>query len=146
MTKQDAREEFRRVYPEREVYINSIEDLGNDKFLLAAKFPEAIFYFIIEEDTVSNSYDTEEQAKRSIRSFKFNTRRRLIAAKKFTPDIDEVYTNVNGSKYKCLEIIKPYSAVMQQVESKWTCECYDICQYDDDTIEWSYSIHGYFDK
>jgi len=76
MTRSEAREQFRHIYPEREIYINSIKDLGNNKFLLEAKFPEAIFYFIIEENIVSNSYDTEEQAKRSVNAGK---KKRLIA-------------------------------------------------------------------
>ena len=64
----------------------------------------------------------------------------------FTPVEGDVYLNKNGSQYKCIEVIKPYTAIMKSVDSGWTCKCYTIRRYEDNTIEWDYSTGGRFAK
>ena len=62
----NARTMFRRFYPEKNVHIYSIKEISGDKTLIEAKFPDGIFYFIVHGNTVSPSYDTENEALRHV--------------------------------------------------------------------------------
>ncbi len=63
MTQTDAIDEFRNIYPEKEVYINSCTKV-NDKYLIYASFSDGDFYFIVTSNTVSCGYNTKEEALR----------------------------------------------------------------------------------
>lgn len=72
MTKDDAIKQFRRIYPELEISA-FFEAFNPDKkgeasnFIVTADFPDGTFYFIVTENSVSSSYNTREDAIRSIR-------------------------------------------------------------------------------
>ena len=64
MNKQEVIRRFRKVYPESFIEINKIKAVA---FILQVTFPDGVFYFVVDEDTVSNSYITYNQALASIR-------------------------------------------------------------------------------
>lgn len=58
----------------------------------------------------------------------------------------QVYQNLNGYPYLCLEASeeRPYRATMQQPKSRWTFTAVNCRMYDDGKINWDYSIGGFF--
>lgn len=72
MTRDDAIKQFRRIYPEREISAFA-EAFNPDKkgeasnFIITADFPDGTFYFTVDSYSVSSSYNTKEDAKRSLR-------------------------------------------------------------------------------
>lgn len=68
---------------------------------------------------------------------------------KFVPAVGKTYRNRNGSTYLCLEVggtLPLYSAVMQNIKSRWTTQVMGCGIYEDGTIDWEWSKLGYFDK
>lgn len=61
-----------------------------------------------------------------------------------------VYRNRNGKDYRCVTPSHfPYSdgeERMQNVRSGWTFRAIGVQVYPDGTIEWDYSMGGYFDE
>ena len=53
---------FRRVYSEDEARILKIMDTGASKKIITAKFNDGVFYFAVDQTTVSPSYNTEADA------------------------------------------------------------------------------------
>lgn len=60
MTKQEAVNQFRRVYPEDFITILNLVKLKNG-YLIRADFPDGEFYFIVNRNYVSNSLWKEEE-------------------------------------------------------------------------------------
>ena len=71
MNKQEVIRRFRKIYPESFIEINEIKAISDEinlvAFILQVTFPDGVFYFVVDEDTVSNSYITYNQALASIR-------------------------------------------------------------------------------
>lgn len=67
MTREEAIKMFRRIYPESEIRIGKIMPVDEEHFVLNTYFPDGNFSFVITENCVSNSYNSEEDAIRSIR-------------------------------------------------------------------------------
>lgn len=65
MTEQMARANFRKVYPENDIYITKVTPI-NDKHLLEVDFPDGTFYFIVYGNIVSQAYSTKERAMKEI--------------------------------------------------------------------------------
>ena len=63
MTKTEAINEFRTIYPEKEVHINYCVKV-NDKYLISTTFPDGDFYFIVSNNSISCGYATKEMALR----------------------------------------------------------------------------------
>lgn len=60
-------------------------------------------------------------------------------------EIGKTYKNRNGSDYICLSS-SIYGATLQEVKTGWTFYAYIITKYEDNTIEWDYSLHGRFEE
>ena len=58
--------------------------------------------------------------------------------------IGNIYTNRNGSKYRCKAMKEPGCYVMQRIKDNWTLEAHIITQYEDGSIEWDFSSGGYW--
>jgi hypothetical protein len=67
MTREEAIKMFRRVYPESEISIGKITPVDEEHFVLNTYFPDGDFSFVVEKNCVSHSYNSEEEAIRSIR-------------------------------------------------------------------------------
>ena len=65
MTKDEAIRQFKRIYPESFIRVLNADKV-KDKYIISAYFPDGIFYFVVSENSVSSSYDTESDAKRRI--------------------------------------------------------------------------------
>ena len=50
--------------------------------------------------------------------------------------VGEVYTNRNGSAYRCTSVSGPGRAVLERVTDCWTLLTHGITVYEDGTIEW----------
>ena len=59
----------------------------------------------------------------------------------FRPTVNKVYTNKNGSQYRCLSA-DGFNAEMMNTESKWRFKALGCQMYDDGKIEWNWSIGG----
>ena len=64
----------------------------------------------------------------------------------FRPTVNEVYTNKNGSQYRCLSVKDGFNAEMIHTVSKWRFEAWGCQMFDNGTIEWDGSTGGYFDE
>lgn len=74
------------------------------------------------------------------------------------PYFDAVYTNRGGGRYERVGNYSEKSGYrglkddfdggywLKNVLSGWTCYCVGVVQYEDGTIEWSYSKNGHFEK
>ena len=72
MTRDEAMKQFKRIYPEREVraFVEAINPDENGEavnFLVTADLPDGTYYFIVDRYSTSASYNTAEDAKRSIK-------------------------------------------------------------------------------
>lgn len=65
MTKDQAIQEFRRIYPEDFISIFFTEEIG-EWWIIGADFPDGSFYFVVNDYSVSSSFDDYDSAKRSI--------------------------------------------------------------------------------
>lgn len=61
MSKDEAIKEFRRVYPEKEIFC-SASKIDDEHYLIDATFPDGEFYFVVEKNIVSCSYNTKDAA------------------------------------------------------------------------------------
>lgn len=61
--KEEYRRLFKRIYPEPEITIVDILMLDHN-CIMTVDFPDGIFYFIVDEKTVSNGYKNIDDAKR----------------------------------------------------------------------------------
>lgn len=64
-------------------------------------------------------------------------------SKRITPEAGAVYTNRNGSEYRCEELTEN-GAIMVRLKDGWTLRAYGLCQYEDGSIEWDYSAGGHW--
>lgn len=55
---------------------------------------------------------------------------------------DQIYTNHNGSRYRCKTTYDDGAAIMERISDGWTLLAHGIYMYDDGTIEWDYSTGG----
>lgn len=76
------------------------------------------------------------------------------------PVVGQIYTNRNGQEYRCIYsyfdscderkqralVLGEHIATMERVKDGWTLDAYGVLEYEDGTIEWNYSAHGYFAK
>ncbi len=58
--------------------------------------------------------------------------------------VGEVYTNRNGSAYRCTSVSGPGRAILERVTDRWTLLTHGITVYEDGTIEWDYSTGGHW--
>ncbi len=67
---------------------------------------------------------------------------------KFTPQAGQIYQNINGNFYLCLDAgnYSPHRALMQSPGSLWTFTAVDCRLYEDGKIDWAYSTGGFFAK
>ncbi|MEE3344714.1 MAG: hypothetical protein VZS44_11510 [Bacilli bacterium] len=56
---------FRKIYSEQEIKIRNI-NLFDNCSILEADFPDGTFYFVVTNNSVSSSFNTYSDAKRSI--------------------------------------------------------------------------------
>lgn len=61
--KEEYRRLFKRVYPEPEITILDILMLDNN-CIMTVDFPDGIFYFVVDDYTISNGYKNLDDAKR----------------------------------------------------------------------------------
>lgn len=54
---------FKRVYPEPEINIIDIK-LFKNNCIMTVEFPDGIFYFVVDDNTISHSYKNFDDAKR----------------------------------------------------------------------------------
>lgn len=64
-------------------------------------------------------------------------------SKRIAPEVGTVYTNRNGSEYRCKEFIAD-GAIMERLKDGWTLNAHGVQQYEDGTIEWDYSTGGHW--
>lgn len=58
-----------------------------------------------------------------------------------------IYENAGGGRYLCEAVYEiPGDARMTNIVSGWTMLVHGLVQYDDGTIEWDSSHHGFFGK
>jgi len=62
----DAIAMFRRIYPEQEVQIRSASKETDNQFIVHAVFPDGDFWFVVNNNSVSASYDSRAKAKAAI--------------------------------------------------------------------------------
>lgn len=76
------------------------------------------------------------------------------------PVVGQIYTNRNGQEYRCTYsyfdssderkqralALGEHVATMERVKDGWTLDAHGVLEYEDGTIEWNYSTHGYFAK
>ena len=68
----------------------------------------------------------------------------------FEPEVGQLYTNRNGREYRCLAVWETpnqngkHSARMLRVKDGWTLAAHGVMRYEDGTIEWDWSLDGYF--
>lgn len=63
----------------------------------------------------------------------------------FTPETGKTYRNAGGGTFRCLSVLlTPGRAIMQNVASGWTFTAVGCGRYENDTIDWDYSVGGYF--
>lgn len=74
------------------------------------------------------------------------------------PIVGRIYTNRNGQEYRCTNsrfydsdecrqralALGEHTATMERVKDGWTLVAHGVLEYEDGTIEWNYSAHGYF--
>ena len=65
MTPEDARKAFKRIYPEEYVRIMSLEQV-DQHYILETLFPDGVFWFIVDECSVSNAYKSYADARRNL--------------------------------------------------------------------------------
>ena len=58
----------------------------------------------------------------------------------------QVYQNKGGGSFLCIKQIDENVYQMLNIKSGWMLEAHEITIYEDDTIEWDYSSHGYFSR
>lgn len=63
-----------------------------------------------------------------------------------TLEIGKVYKNKGGGNFLCIRQIDESTYQMLNVKSSWMLEAHEITMYEDGTIEWDYSSHGYFSE
>ena len=61
-------------------------------------------------------------------------------------NIGEVYQNKGGGSFLCIREIDESTYQMLNIKSRWMLEAHEITMYEDGTIEWDYSSHGYFSE
>ena len=69
--------------------------------------------------------------------------------KYFIPVVNDIYTNRNGSQYRCTDRvtgIRPCEtrAYFTRLSDGWSLTAHGPQIYDDGTIEWNYSTGGYW--
>lgn len=65
----------------------------------------------------------------------------------FKPTPGSTYENHGGGTYLCLRVYESEDkAIMQNIASGWTCICYGIGFYFDQTIDWDWSTGGHFEE
>lgn len=62
----DAIKAFKRIYPEDSIQIFKTKQIYNNTYILGASFPDGDFYFVIDGNTVSSSFDDYNSARKSI--------------------------------------------------------------------------------
>lgn len=62
----DAIKAFKRIYPEDFIQIFKTKQIYNNTYILGASFPDGDFYFVIDGNTVSSSFDDFSSARKSI--------------------------------------------------------------------------------
>ena len=60
-------------------------------------------------------------------------------------EVGKVYKNRGGGKFLCLDPLSDDSFCLVNIESHWRFTAHTITLYDDGTIEWDYSAHGFFE-
>lgn len=65
--KEKYKREFRRIYYEPEIKLLKIIIVDEGTAIIYAHFPDGSFYFVVQEHMISCSYDSLEEAQRSIR-------------------------------------------------------------------------------
>ena len=54
-----------------------------------------------------------------------------------------IYKNRNGQEYKCIWTGE-LCAGMQNIRSGWFCVAHGVNVYEDETIDWSFSVGGHY--
>lgn len=67
MTNAEAYKMFKSVYPERDIYAYA-KEIDGENCLVTADFPDGRFYFVVSQNCVSASYNSEEQAVKSVKT------------------------------------------------------------------------------
>ena len=87
-----------------------------------------------------------------------------MARTAFTPTVNSVYRNHGGGRYKAVSAWEvrlwaqknahramledlPRDGVWMQTyggKAKWTCYCIGVGRYNDGSIDWDYSLRGFF--
>jgi hypothetical protein len=65
MTPEEARKMFKRIYPETFVKIVRLEQV-EERYIIQATFPDGNYWFIVDDCSVSNSYDSYSDARRNL--------------------------------------------------------------------------------
>jgi hypothetical protein len=75
---------------------------------------------------------------------------------KLTPEMGSRYRLINGGEYRPVfatnadplnrheTYLREDGHWMQNVKTGWTCFCVGLGQYADGSIDWDYSLYGYF--
>ncbi len=66
-----------------------------------------------------------------------------MQAKRIIPEVGKHYRNRGGGTFRCLSNGQGYS-ITQNTASGWTFDAYGIREYADGSIEWDYSLNGFF--
>lgn len=67
-----------------------------------------------------------------------------IKAKSFTPEAGESYLNRNGQLYRCVQVLGPDRAVMENEKTGWQFIAHRLYLWPDGFIEWGCSTSGRF--
>lgn len=62
MSRENVIKQFRFIYPENEIHIVGIHEF-KDKAIVTANFPDGRYFFVVDEHSVSYSYDTFDRAR-----------------------------------------------------------------------------------
>ena len=60
--------------------------------------------------------------------------------KRIVPTIGKIYTNRGGGEFLCKNVLENGEAIMIRVSDGWRLRAHGVCQYEDGTIEWDYSV------
>lgn len=60
-------------------------------------------------------------------------------------EVGKVYKNRGGGEFLCLGPYEGDSFCLVNIKSHWRFIAHTITTYDDATIEWDYSSHGFFE-
>ena len=65
MTPEEARKMFKKIYPEEFIRIVRLEQV-EERYIIQATFPDGNYWFIVDDCSVSNSYDSYSDARRNL--------------------------------------------------------------------------------